>query len=1418
MNIPYLLFDRITNNFSPDNIIGSGGFGNVYKQGVLHNNELIAVKLLHPVEALDGRLFNNEVGNLFRVDHPNIIGLLGYCDEIHSKYVELNGQKVSSKYIYRVLCFEYFPSGSLHKHIWGYTLAPKWGTRYSIIKGICEGLNYLHGCEPPILHLDLKPANILLDNSMIPKLADFGLSRLFAESHTHVTQQKLGTEKYMPPEYINGGNISAKNDVYSLGVVMIEIMVGPDGYSMFQEMHDIAQFKKEVLTKLGSMIEPTSECPSEQLLQMDTCIDTAVCCVDPQREKRPTIQSILKTLNKTETGIPDTQLEVFPLSPALDIKNSLAGTLKMMTAEMDNKKKSMEEASIIESTKYQETTSNVEEGLIIGRTEEKQQILSILCESSSKEVVILPIYGIGGIGKTALAQLVFNDTQFDGYSRVWVYVSEILDLYKIGNSIISQLSKEITTIVNMQIINDSLKNLCVGKNILIVLDGLWEEKPHALDKLKAMLRLGRGSKVIIVTTRDESIARKICSTVKNVPYKLEILTDDMCWIIMKQKSDFENQLGKEQLEKIGKDIAIKCGGVALAAQSLGYMLREMTSDQWESVRDSHIWNSSISEDPSITTHEVLASLRLSYYHMDKFLKLCFSYCAIFPKGQNISKYDLIHQWIALEFKPSEIFDPVENCQQYIRKLLGMSFLQYSVAPLDGQEDKDGTLFMMHDLVHDLARAMLADKFSKNANVVGSSCQYALLTDPSKPLQSYVNSPENIKVLHFRDCAEKELHDGAILPAKYLVVLDLRGCGILKLPDSICQLKQLRYLHAPGIQGRMVPRRIAELSKLTYLNLRGARGILALPASIGDLKDLLHLDLRDCWSICEYPVSFAELKQLVHLNLSRCSMVILLEALAGFTKLQYLNLAERHVDYMEDHVKQLPEVIGNLTKLRYLNLSRCAMLKGLSEDTINCLFASITTLYNLEYLNLSDCKKLTSIPESIGKLTKLHTLDLSGCSKINMVPAIIAKMDSLKIVTLMNFEASPMNLDAPRIRQLFPIASLPDFVVHATPSEHSSNIFLLEPTNPVRLRIIRLENVMSVEEAQSIKLKDKQGMAMLSLDWTIDCGTSFVDDRDLLEKLVPPNNIWFWHIGGYRSHSFPNWLMGIGHYLPNLSMMNLADFPNCNNLPPLGLLPKLESLRLFRFDRLEEWDMTHSSGETGANEPMFPKLKSLKVIHCAKLRIKPCLPRAVSVLHIQGSDNMLTSCSDSMSQTGASSSSPVTEIHVTECIVPLHQWRLLHHISDLHTLTITNCSDLSNCSQEIIQCLSSLESLNLSYGDNDRAELPAWLAELRALRVLSISHPKLKRLNDNARQLTRLTSLSLLDCGRMASVPEWLGELISLQFFKIAGCKWIRSLPNSIQQLVKLERLSISGCHTLVKWCESEENKAKLAHIREKVRP
>jgi hypothetical protein len=316
---------------------------------------------------------------------------------------------------------------------------------------------------------------------------------------------------------------------------------------------------------------------------------------------------------------------------------------------------------------------------IIGRNEERDRILAYLSHiSMTEDCSVLAIYGIGGLGKTTLAQMVYNSSQYRDTSRVWVYVSQTFDLMKIGNSIISQLSKEQPApYTTLQMIQNTLLELLAGKKILIVLDDLWEFKED-WKKLMAMLH-AEGSKVIaIVTTRSEDIAVEVSTN--NQPHKLSLLENEVCWSIIKQNSDFESKHNKEELKDIGMSIARKCGGVALAAQLLGSVLEKMNICQWRSMMDSDIWSLSDSEDPKLTN--VFKSLMLSYSVMPKDLKLCLAYCAIFPKGHQIAKGNLIQQWISLAFiKPTNVSSSWDIGEGYIRQLLGLSFLQDSKSSL-----------------------------------------------------------------------------------------------------------------------------------------------------------------------------------------------------------------------------------------------------------------------------------------------------------------------------------------------------------------------------------------------------------------------------------------------------------------------------------------------------------------------------------------------------------------------------------------------------------------------------------------------------------------------------------------------------------------------------------------------------------------
>ena len=162
-----------------------------------------------------------------------------------------------------------------------------------------------------------------------------------------------------------------------------------------------------------------------------------------------------------------------------------------------------------------------------------------------EKIIILPIYGIGGIGKTTFARLIYNDPNFKCYSHVWVDVSRRFDLSKIRESVISQLSGKESQTIERQIIHSRHLELLSGKKILIVLDDLWEENQFHLQALKDMLYHADSNIIVLVTTRSERVARRICTNLQS--YKILPLTNDVCWDIIKQRSAFEARDDKKQL-------------------------------------------------------------------------------------------------------------------------------------------------------------------------------------------------------------------------------------------------------------------------------------------------------------------------------------------------------------------------------------------------------------------------------------------------------------------------------------------------------------------------------------------------------------------------------------------------------------------------------------------------------------------------------------------------------------------------------------------------------------------------------------------------------------------------------------------------------------------------------------------------------
>ena len=336
---------------------------------------------------------------------------------------------------------------------------------------------------------------------------------------------------------------------------------------------------------------------------------------------------------------------------------------------------------------------------------------------------------MGGMGKTTLARLVYNDDEtitkhFD--KKAWVCVSDQFDAVRITKTILNSVTNsQSSDSQDLHQIQENLRKKLKGKKFLIVLDDLWNDDYFELDRLCSPFWVGAQGSKILVTTRNNDVANKmrghkILHELKQLPY------DDCLKIFQTQAFEHMNIDEHPNLESIGRRIVDKCGGSPLAARALGGLLHsELRGCEWERELYSKVWDFIDKEC------DIIPVLRLSYNHLSSHLKRCFTYCAIFPQDYEFTKQGLIFMWMAEGLmQQSKDNRKIEDLgDKYFDELLSRSFFRSS--------SSNRSRFVMHDLVHALAKYVagdtclhLDDEFKNNLQhlIPKSTCHSSFIRD------------------------------------------------------------------------------------------------------------------------------------------------------------------------------------------------------------------------------------------------------------------------------------------------------------------------------------------------------------------------------------------------------------------------------------------------------------------------------------------------------------------------------------------------------------------------------------------------------------------------------------------------------------------------------------------------------------------
>ncbi|KAJ6934554.1 disease resistance RPP13-like protein 1 [Populus alba x Populus x berolinensis] len=1038
------------------------------------------------------------------------------------------------------------------------------------------------------------------------------------------------------------------------------------------------------------------------------------------------------------------------------------------------------------SSPKRQTTSLVDESDVCYRDDDREAILKLLLsdDANGKNPGVVPIVGMGGVGKTTLAQLVYNHSEVQERFglKAWVCVSEDFSILKLTKAILEEVGSKPDS-ESLNILQTKLKERLQGKKFLLVLDDVWNEDYAEWFTLLTPLKYGAQGSKILVTTRNESVAR----VMRTVPtHHLNELTEDICWsLFAKHAFRGENPNDHEELLDIGRAIARKCKGLPLAAVTLGGLLRTKRDvEEWEKILESNLWD--------LPKDNILPALRLSYLHLPSQLKQCFAYCAIFPKDYSFRKDELVLLWMAEGFLVGSRYDEREADAECFDDLLSRSFFQKSSAsPSSFVMDE---FFQMHDLMHDLA-THVSGQFCFSSSLGENNSSKA--TRRARHLSLVVDTGGGSSSTELENICEAQLlrtfrtypHNRMCPPEIYKEIFQSTHCRLRVLFMTYCR------------DASMLSCSTSKLKHLRYLDLSES-SFVTLPEEVSALLNLQTLILEYCKALDSLP-DLRNLKHLRHLNLLGTGIERLPASLVRLVNLRYLNISDTPLEEMPPHIGRLAKLqtltvflVGRQSETSIKELGNLQHLRGELhiqnlQNVVDARDAGEANLKGKKHLDqlrftwdgdTHDPQHVRSTLEKLEPDRKVKDLEIDGYGGVRF-PEWVGESSFSKIVFL-------------KLSRCTNCTSLPPLGQLASLEELSIEAFY---------KVVTVGSefygncTAKVKPFKSLKKLSFTGMPEWR-EWISDEGSReafpLLDELSItkcpnLTKALPGHNLprltsliiegceqlatplprfprllYLYVCGCHSLESLPEEIDQID--LKQITIKGCASL----KCVALDLLPKLESLDISDCPDLESL----CAHERPLND--LNSLASLKILNCPKLVSFPKggLPAPV----LKRLDLLYCSNLKQLPESMHSLLPSLTSLGIIGCseveLCPEGGFP-----STLQSLEIWNCNKLiAGRMQWGLQTLPSLSHFTIGGHENIESFPEEMLlpSSLTSLTIYSLEH--LKYLDYKGLQhLTSLTELVIFRCPMLESMPE-------------------EGLPSSLSSLV------INNCPMLAESCEREK--------------